>query len=500
MRKFSVLACTILGIGAVTGTAPAQGTVGPGWPGSYSGYYPFGGSWGAWTNRQEAESSRQEAAGRSAAARAAVDQSVAGARQAEAQRRANAAAGVQAAYARNAAIMQSQEDDDRARQRLARLEARHVTAERQEIAQGVTGAWTEFAYAGSKGKNLPTDMGAVELVADKPGSPPVTHAVSPAVQAARGADVRANFRQPSLFTTKWFQDHTDSWMPGKWAETGGISTSADAAWRYPNWDGLIRWTGWDMKPISFDYGINIKIEYNIVFRDEAKEATEEEYYRQAIALAQTNPPGQQPGMDWLPLGVFALVQEGQTQPSAVTHLAVNKAGMIGGNYYKPETKMNYPVRGAVDKKNQRMAGMPGGQEEIAFEVGLYNLTQDVAPILVFSGKDKTQQWLMVRLKTPEAPINIDSSSDKPSVSPEGYQKAFLEIQVPADAEIWLDGYKATQVGTVRKFSTPALKPGVPFAYDVRVRWTENGSPVEETRKVVVQAGERTRVEFPGRGS
>ena len=35
------------------------------------------------------------------------------------------------------------------------------------------------------------------------------------------------------------------------------------------------------------------------------------------------------------------------------------------------------------------------------ETGLYNLTQDEAPALIHIGKDKTQQWMLVRLKQPE---------------------------------------------------------------------------------------------------
>ena len=35
------------------------------------------------------------------------------------------------------------------------------------------------------------------------------------------------------------------------------------------------------------------------------------------------------------------------------------------------------------------------------ETGLYNLTQDESPALIHIGKDKTQQWTLVRLKQPE---------------------------------------------------------------------------------------------------
>jgi hypothetical protein len=57
----------------------------------------------------------------------------------------------------------------------------------------------------------------------------------------------------------------------------------------------------------------------------------------------------------------------------------------------------------VDKKSQRAAWMfaDGKNADIIMETGIYNLTQDQTEALVHFGKDKTQQWLMVRLNQPE---------------------------------------------------------------------------------------------------
>ena len=378
--------------------------------------------------------------------------------------------------------------------------------ERETIARGVTGAWKQYTLAGG-GTALPTDLGGVTQVAEGPasGSEPVTHAIAPAVQAARGADVRAHFRQPSLFTTQWFQDHPGAWKPEKWARTGATPGSPDAAWHDVDWAGLIHWLGWNVQPISWNYGVNIKIHDGVVFRvdrplEERPLALEANYYRQALALAQTNPADPKGAGEWLPLGVFALVREGQTDAHAVLHLAINKAGMIGGNYYNTQTKQTHPLHGAVDKATQRVAGMLGGQKELVFEAGLYNLTLDTTPVLVFVAKDTIQQWLLVQLKLPEEPKPPQLARLEPSPAPEGADRASIEIRVPADAALWFDGYKSNQVGPVRKFSTPPLKRGQNYAYDIRARWTVNGAPVEQTRTVVVQPGERVRVEFPAPGS
>jgi uncharacterized protein (TIGR03000 family) len=67
----------------------------------------------------------------------------------------------------------------------------------------------------------------------------------------------------------------------------------------------------------------------------------------------------------------------------------------------------------------------------------------------------------------------------------------LILKVPSTAELWFNGTKtAPQAKAVRHFVTPALEPGQDYSYDIRVRWTDSGRPVEQTRKVLVRAGDR----------
>src|SRR5262249_11417072 len=81
-------------------------------------------------------------------------------------------------------------------------------------------------------------------------------------------------------------------------------------------------------------------------------------------------------------------------------LAVNQQGLIRGNYYDALMDSTQPVSGSVDKKTQRAAWAIGDKKSTVFETGFYNLTQDQTPVLVHFGKDRTQQWLLVRLKKP----------------------------------------------------------------------------------------------------
>jgi uncharacterized protein (TIGR03000 family) len=73
--------------------------------------------------------------------------------------------------------------------------------------------------------------------------------------------------------------------------------------------------------------------------------------------------------------------------------------------------------------------------------------------------------------------------------------ALIEVQVPPDAEIWFDGTKTTQRGSVRNFTTPPLTPGQTFTYEIRATLMANGAPVTQTRQVQVQAGKRAAVNF-----
>ena len=73
----------------------------------------------------------------------------------------------------------------------------------------------------------------------------------------------------------------------------------------------------------------------------------------------------------------------------------------GGNYYNVLTNNTLPVRGAVDKKTQRAAWTVGDRKEPIYEVGVANLTKSETTMLVHFGKDRTQQWSLIRIEQPE---------------------------------------------------------------------------------------------------
>ena len=74
--------------------------------------------------------------------------------------------------------------------------------------------------------------------------------------------------------------------------------------------------------------------------------------------------------------------------------------------------------------------------------------------------------------------------------------AKLEVRVPANAELWVEGGKTSQNGAMRSFISPELQPGKAFTYTIRAHWVSpTGQLVDETRQVKVQAGRQTMVDF-----
>jgi uncharacterized protein (TIGR03000 family) len=82
---------------------------------------------------------------------------------------------------------------------------------------------------------------------------------------------------------------------------------------------------------------------------------------------------------------------------------------------------------------------------------------------------------------------------------QGGKVANILVEVPADAEVWIEDHKTQQAGASREFISPPLERNMVYEYRVRARWTEQGQQVEQTQRISVQAGERPTVSFPTGG-
>jgi hypothetical protein len=218
--------------------------------------------------------------------------------------------------------------------------------------------------------------------------------------------VRNNFRGRGFYGPDWYRRYPGAWYPRRWAY--------GTVWAAMTWDYLNGWFDYGgVDPIYYDYGNTVVYQDNSVYVNGEDVGTTDEYYQQASDLADTGASAEVTGDDeqWLPLGVFAMSHDQQTKAKLILQLAVNKDGIIRGNYTATLTNDTKPLQGSVDKKTQRAAWTIGNNKDNVIETGIYNLTKDEAPILVHFGKDKTEQWTLVRLKDDDASTDGESSPD-----------------------------------------------------------------------------------------
>ena len=85
-------------------------------------------------------------------------------------------------------------------------------------------------------------------------------------------------------------------------------------------------------------------------------------------------------------------------------------------------------------------------------------------------------------------------------SPEGMDAArtapvYLDVRVPANAEVIVETEKTKQTGPRRSFISPPIATGRNYVYEIKAKWLENGQEVVRTRQVDVRAGEQVVVDF-----
>ena len=74
--------------------------------------------------------------------------------------------------------------------------------------------------------------------------------------------------------------------------------------------------------------------------------------------------------------------------------------------------------------------------------------------------------------------------------------AHIRLIVPADAKVWFDDKATSRRGAVRRYDSPALKPGLEYSYTVKAQWRDDsGKEVTRTRDVDVSAGANVTVDF-----
>ena len=227
--------------------------------------------------------------------------------------------------------------------------------------------------------------------------------VSPSGRYTTAAAVRGNFNNFNFYGGRWYTDHPGAWYAAGWA--------SGYAWNAATWDSVGAWFGYaDAAPVDYDYGQTVTYGDDAVMVNGQSAGTPQAYAQQATTLAAAGADADASSDDqWLPLGVFALARNESTSSTVTLQLAVDRQGVIRGNSTDDLSGQTQVIRGSVDKETQRVAFTVGDNSSTVVETGLYNLTKDEAPVLIHFGADRTEQWLLVRLKNPN-----DSADNSPT--------------------------------------------------------------------------------------
>jgi hypothetical protein len=225
-------------------------------------------------------------------------------------------------------------------------------------------------------------------------SPTVT--INQRALANQGDQIRNNFNQYNCFQGKWWGGYPGAWRAAGW----GTGTTAYST---ATWTDCSSYGGSGGDPVYYDYGSNVVYGDSNVYVNGDAVATQEQYAQQATTIADTGKQAQATTEEeWLPLGVFAMIQGEQVNGNDLFQLTVNKSGVIRGNYCNALSDTTLPVYGSVDKKTQRAAWKVDDRKEPIFEAGFANLTRAQTTMLVHS-KGGTQQWTLVRIDQPAKP-------------------------------------------------------------------------------------------------
>lgn len=210
----------------------------------------------------------------------------------------------------------------------------------------------------------------------------------------RAGYVRTGFSYYGCFYPGWYAAHPGCWAAAGWA--------AGAAWAAPTYTAVASYCGMsDSEAPDYDYGSSVVFQNNNVYVNGQDTGTAQQYAQQATAIATQGQTAEAPeSAEWKALGVFALVQGDEKTSNNIFQLAINKEGVIRGNYYDGLMDKTTPVFGSVDKKTHRAAWTIGKNADRVFEAGIYNLTQAQCPCLLHVGTQTTQQMLLVRMEQP----------------------------------------------------------------------------------------------------
>jgi hypothetical protein len=185
--------------------------------------------------------------------------------------------------------------------------------------------------------------------------------------------------------------------PGAWTAT---NMAGGSLYANPGYGAVAGQVGMAQQPMPYDYGSNVVAQPTAVYVNGDNVGTPQQYASQASGIAAAGNAQPAQGTQWQPLGVFAMVDSGQTSSDDIFQLAISPQGILRGNYHNLKDNSVTPLAGAVDPKTQRAAWTIGGDQTPVYEAGIANLTRDQTTMLLHLPDGQQRQFSLIRLPDP----------------------------------------------------------------------------------------------------
>jgi hypothetical protein len=201
------------------------------------------------------------------------------------------------------------------------------------------------------------------------------------------------------------------WYGPRWHHWGDFARNRPFYWwGWVTAPRLTTWLshGWP-SPYYWDYGPGEYIYYDdgAIYVNGRWFQPAPVYYDTTVRLieqASDLTPQEAAQVEWLPLGVFAVTEEGRDEANVLLQLAVTQNGVVGGTATDPGTGVIYAIEGTVDKQSQRAVWSYTNAEgrRVMMESSIFNLTQPSATALVHHGPNDMHVIELVRLEAPDS--------------------------------------------------------------------------------------------------
>lgn len=204
---------------------------------------------------------------------------------------------------------------------------------------------------------------------------------------AQASQIQSNVqgRANDLFTPQWYAQHPNAWQATHpHADAWAVATAASLT----AWVGSAAYSGTD----------TIVVESSTTEEGTTTDETTTDETT-TTGTTTTNSVATDP-TEWLTIGVFALAQTGQTEPTTLIQLSVNKQGLLNGTYYDLVSDNGTPIAGQIDTTTERAAWTVGPNSKNVFTTTIETLTSETGPAKLNLPGGKTQDWNLIRVNKP----------------------------------------------------------------------------------------------------